>query len=61
MADFPSQGGDSGDWGTKLITFFKRVFHMAGSWGGEIAIVCNENQVVCNEDKVVCNVDWSIQ
>jgi len=61
MSDFPSQGSDSGDWGTKLINFFKRVFHMSGTYGGEIAIVCNDNQVVCNENQVVMNIDRSLQ
>lgn len=61
MADFPSQGGDSGDWGTKLINFFKKAFHMAGSWGGRIANVCKENQVVVKENQVVMKTDRSIQ
>ena len=61
MADFPSQGGNSNTWGTDLISFFKRVFHLSGTYGGEIAIVVNENQVVCNENLVVFNIDWSLQ
>lgn len=61
MADFPSQGGDSGDWGTKLVNFFKQMFHMAGSWGGQSANVCKENQVVCKENRLLMKTDRSIQ
>lgn len=61
MADFPSQGGDSGDWGTKLINFFKQMFHMESTYGGQLAIVCKENQVVCKENQVVVKTDRSIQ
>ena len=59
--DFPSQGGDSGDWGTKLINFFKEEFHLAGSWAGQFANVSKENQVVCKNNQIVMKVDRSIQ
>lgn len=59
--DFPSQGEDAGDWGTKLINFFKQEFHLAGTWAGNFANVCKENQVVCKENQIVCKVDRGIQ
>lgn len=59
--DFPLQGGSSGTWGTEYSDFFKQSFHMSGTYGGQIAIVCNEDQVVCNENEVVMNTDRSIQ
>ena len=61
MAEFPDQGGDSGDWGTKLINFFKIYFHMEDTYGGRIANVCKENQVICKENQVVVKTDRSIQ
>lgn len=61
MADFPTQGSNSGTWGTDLINFFKRLFHMSGTFGGTFAIVCNQNQVVCNQNRVVTNIDRRLQ
>jgi hypothetical protein len=61
MADFPVQGFNEDTWGTELIAFFKKAFHMSGDNGGLLAIVCNQNQVVCNQNKVVTNIDRSIQ
>lgn len=60
MADFPAQGGSTGTWGTALINFFKKTFHMSGTFGGLLAIVCNQNQVVCNQNQVVTNIDRSL-
>jgi len=60
MADFPIQSASTGIWGTGLINFFKRVFHMSGTYGGSFAIVCNQGHVVCNQNKVVTNVDRSL-
>jgi len=61
MADFPEQGGSEGSWGTELINFFKKVFHISGTFGGTLAIVCNQGQVVTNQNQVVTNVDRSLQ
>lgn len=61
MADLPMQGGSTGAWGTGYFNFFKKVFHTTGTFGGQLAIVCNHNQVVCNQNQVVTNVDRSLQ
>lgn len=59
MADFPAQGANSGTWGTDLINFFKKVFHMSGTFGGLLAIVTNQGHIVINQGQVVTNVDRS--
>lgn len=61
MADFPDQGGQSGSWGTDLINFFKIYFQLDGTYGGEIAIVCKDNQVVCKNNQTVTKTDRSVQ
>ena len=61
MADCPVQGSNEGTWGTDYFNFLKKVFHMSGTFGGELAIVCNQNQVVCNRNQVVTNVDRRLQ
>lgn len=58
--DFPTQGGNTGTWGTDLINFFKRLFHMSGTFGGTFAIVCNGGHVVCNANTIVTNIDRSL-
>jgi len=60
MADFPEQGASEGSWGTELINFFKRTFHMSGKFGGLLAIVTNKGHVVCNKGQVVTNIDRSL-
>ena len=61
MADCPTQGSNEGTWGTDYFNFLKKVFHMSGNFGGELTVVCNQNQVVCNKNQVVTNVDRSLQ
>jgi len=61
MADFPVQGGSSGTWGTEYSNFIALSFQISGTYGGDIAIVVNDNNVVCNEDEVVMNTDRSLQ
>lgn len=58
--DFPLQGGSTGIWGTGYFNFFKRLFHMSGTFGGNFAIVCNEGHVVVNANRVVSNIDRSL-
>ena len=61
MADWAVQGGSSGTWGTEYYNFIALSFQISGPYGGDIAIVVNENEVVCNEDQVVMNTDRSLQ
>lgn len=60
MSDFPVQGAGEGSWGTALINFFKKAFHMSGTFGGLLAVVCNQGRVVTNQNQVVTNVDRSL-
>lgn len=60
MSDFPVQGGSEGSWGTEYYDFIKLTHTMDGAHGGELAIVCNENQVVCNENQVVVNIELDV-
>lgn len=61
MADFPAQGGSEGSWGTELINFFKKAFHLSEDYGGQLTVVTNQGQVMTNQGQVLTNVDRSLQ
>lgn len=60
MADCPIQGASTGTWGTEYYNFLKQTLTMSGTHGGQLAVVCNENQVVCNENQVVVNIKLDV-
>jgi len=61
MPDCPTQAGNEGTWGTDIRAFLGESIHLSGTYGGQLAIVVNEDQAVCNENRVVMNTDRSLQ